>query len=209
MSNSISSTGSSAASSLQDSSTLSSYKKIQLDMQSLGTALQSGDLASAKTAFSTLQQDAPNLAAQSQNRQSTNPRAQAMGLLGRALQAGNVPLAQQSLSALQQTMTGANQGDASSSDPGASSDATPTLLSLLNDSSTPTSQNPSLLDYLDADATSDPSTQEASLLDSLGTDATDNSLTQIPSLLNYSDTGVLGNLSNGTSTSGSILNTLA
>jgi hypothetical protein len=175
----------------------------------LGTALQSGDLAGAKTAFSTLQQDAPNLAAQSQNRQSTNPRAQAMGLLGRALQAGNVPLAQQSLSALQQTMVGANQGDASSSDPNAATDNTQTLLSMLNDSNTPTSQNPSLLDYLDAANNTDSSAQDSSLLDSLGTDATDDSPTQIPSLLNYSDTGAISNLNNGTSSSGSILDALA
>ncbi|MEO6996348.1 MAG: hypothetical protein ABI273_22275 [Lacunisphaera sp.] len=209
MSTSISSTGSSATSSLQDSSTLSSYKKIQLDMQSLGAALESNDLAGAQTGFSTLQQDAPNLAAQSQNRQSTNPRAQAMGLLGRALQAGNVPLAQQSLSALQQTMVGANQGDASSSDPTASSEIAPTLLSLLNDSNTPTSQNSSLLDYLDAANTTSSSTQSSSLLDSLGTKATSNSPTQNPTLLNYLDNGALSNSSHGAPTSGSILNTLA
>jgi hypothetical protein len=132
-----------------------------------------------------------------------------MGLLGRALQSGNMPLAQESLSALKQTMVGANQGDASSSDPTASSDITPTLLSLLNDSSTPTSQNPSLLDYLEAADTTDSSTQNSSVLDSLGTDATSNPQTQNPSLLSYLDTGAISNSSNGLPSSGSILDALA
>ena len=190
MSNSIPLTSSSGTLSVPDASTLSSYKKIQNDLQAVGKALQSGDVAGATTAFATLQKDAPNLAVQSQDRQSTNPRAQAMGLLGRALQAGDVTLAQKSLSALQQTMTGANQGDASSSSP----DSTPTLASYLDDLENPSSNS---------------STQNSSLLDYLNSGATDNSSTQNPSLLNYAGNGATSNSSNGTPNPGSFLNTLA
>ena len=190
MSNSILLTGSSGTPALPDASTLSSYKKIQIDLQSVGKSLQSGDVAGANTAFVTLQNDAPNLAAQSQDRQSTNPRAQAMALLGRALKTGDVTLAQKSLSALKQTMTGANQGDASSSSP----DNPPTLAAYLNDLDNPASN---------------PSTQNPSLLDTLNSGATDNSPTQIPSLLDYSGNGATSDSSNGTPAPGSFFNILA
>jgi len=190
MSNSIPLTGSSGTIALPDASTLSSYKKIQIDLQSVGKALQSGDVAGAKTAFATLQNDAPNLAAQSQDRQSTNPRAQALALLGRALQAGDVTLAQKSLAVLKQTMTGANQGDASSSSP----DNPPTLATYLNDLDNPASNS---------------STQNPSLVDMLNSGATDNSSTQDPSLLDNAGNGATSDLSNGTPTPGSFLDTLA
>ena len=184
MSNSIPLAGSSGTASLSDSSTSSSYKKIQLDLQSLGKALESGDVSGAKKAFVTLQKDAPNLAAQSQNRQSTNPRAQAMGLLGRALQAGDMTLAQKSLSALQEVMKGANQGDASSS-----TDNPLTLAAYLNDAD-------------------NPSTQNSSLLDVLNSKSNNNSPTQNPSLFNYAGNKATSDSGNRTSTLGSFLNTL-
>lgn len=185
MSNSIPLTNSSGTGSLSDSNTSSSYKKIQLDLQSLDKALQSGDAAGAKTAFVTLLKDAPNLATQSQNRQSTNPRAQAMGLLGRALQAGDMTLAQKSLAALKEVMKGSNQGDASSS-----TDTPLTLADYLN--------NPD-----------DPTTQSSSLLDVLNSQATDNTSNQNSGLLDYTGNSTTSNSSNGTPTLGSFLNTLA
>ncbi len=186
MSNSVPLTGSSGTASAPDASTLNSYKKIQLDLQSLDKALQSGDVTGAKTAFVTLQKDAPNLAAQSQDRQSTNPRAQAMALLGRALQAGDMTLAQKALAALQQVMKGANQGDATSS-----TDNPLTLAAYLNDpDSNPSNQNPSLLDYL---------TRAAN----------DNSATENPSVLDYAGTGTSNNSRSGPPSLGSFLNTVA
>ena len=186
MSNAIPLAGSPGTLSLPDANTLSSYQKIQLDLKSLDKALQSGDVAAAKTAFVNLQKDAPNLAAQSQDRQSTNPRAQAMALLGRALQGGDMSLAKKSLSALQEIMKGANQGDASSSSP----EQPLTLAAYLNDPN-------------------NPSTQNSSLLDVLNSPATDNSPTQNSSLFDYSANGSTSNSSNGTPTPGSFLNTLA
>ena len=80
------------------------FKKIREDMQQIATALQSGDLGSAQTAFATLQKDAPNLTRESQNSDTTNPRAQALADLGSALQSGNLTQAQQAFSSLQQAM---------------------------------------------------------------------------------------------------------
>ena len=177
MPNSIPLTGSPGTLAVPDASTLSSYKKIQLDLQSVGKALQSGDVAAAKTALVTLQKDAPNLAAQSQDRQSTNPRAQAMALLGRALQAGDMSLAQRSLSALQEIMKGANQGDASSS-----LDNPLTLAAYLNDADNPSNQNTGLLDVLNSKASDNSSTQNSGLFDYTGNNATSNSGNGTPSL---------------------------
>lgn len=87
-------------------SATSPYRKIKQDLQELGTALQSGNLSGARTAFATLQQDAPNLTAQSQNANTTNPRAQALAALGTALQSGNLAQAQQAFANLQQVTQG-------------------------------------------------------------------------------------------------------
>lgn len=87
-------------------SATSPYRKIKQDLQALGTALQSGDLSGAQAAFATLQQDAPNLTAQSQNANTTNPRAQALAALGTALQSGNLTQAQQAFANLQQVTQG-------------------------------------------------------------------------------------------------------
>jgi hypothetical protein len=105
MSDPIASINSPTASS-KTSPTLSPYKKIKEDMQALSTALQSGNLSSAQGAFAVLEQDAPSLAAASQNTATTNPRAQALAALGSALQSGNITQAQQAFTALQQTMQG-------------------------------------------------------------------------------------------------------
>ena len=89
-------------------STTSTYKKIKEDMQALAKALQSGDLTSAQSVFATLQKDAPNLTAESQNANTTNTRAQALSALSASLQSGNLTQAQQDFTALQQAMQGSS-----------------------------------------------------------------------------------------------------
>ena len=72
----------------------------------MSSALQSGNLSGAQSTFALLQQDAPQLAAQSQNAQTANPRAQAMAALGSALKSGDLSKAQQAFASLQQAMQG-------------------------------------------------------------------------------------------------------
>lgn len=72
------------------------------DFQALTSALQSGDLADAQQAYSTLMQDNPQLASTSSG--SGNPMQQALASIGSSLQSGDVKGAQDALSSLQQNM---------------------------------------------------------------------------------------------------------
>jgi hypothetical protein len=90
-----------SVSSISSSSGLSSAawqtqaRQIQSDFQSLGNALQSGDLTASQQAFATLQQDLPA----SQSASSTTSSSP-LNALGQALQSGNLPAAQQAFAAL-------------------------------------------------------------------------------------------------------------
>jgi len=102
------------------------FAQFRQDFQAIGSALQSGDLNAAQTAFAQLQQLLPNSSAsnQAQNGQQ-NPFAADMNALSSALSAGNVKGAQDAFANLQQDMQ-AVQGHhhhhhhhgVSSSDPG-------------------------------------------------------------------------------------------
>jgi hypothetical protein len=85
------------------------------DFKSLAQALQSGDLAGAQQAWSTLKQDAPWIARASSSSAassttSTSPIASALQTLGSALQSGDAVGAQQAFSSLQQAMQSAHHG---------------------------------------------------------------------------------------------------
>ncbi|HXZ67809.1 MAG TPA: hypothetical protein VEH07_04395 [Alphaproteobacteria bacterium] len=73
------------------------------DLQSLTTAVQSGDLASAQKAYATLVSDNPQLASSSGNG-SGSPFQQAISAIGQSLQNSDIGGAQNALSTLQQNM---------------------------------------------------------------------------------------------------------
>jgi len=94
------------------SSTAPSYQPPQQDpvRQSFGQlaqALQSGDLASAQAAYTTLTQNQPAQGA-SGTSNSSNPLQQGIASIGAALQSGNLAGAQQALQTLQSQMKGAH-----------------------------------------------------------------------------------------------------
>jgi len=72
------------------------------DFQALTSALQTGDLSSAQSAYSTLLQDNPQLANAANG--SGNPMQQALASIGSSLQSGDVKGAQDALSSFQQNM---------------------------------------------------------------------------------------------------------
>ena len=86
------------------------------DFQSLASALQSGNLSGAQSAFSSLEQDLPGIsqvlqagANSSASGTSTNPIGQALQSLSSALQSGDISGAQQAFASLQQGLQ-ATQG---------------------------------------------------------------------------------------------------
>ena len=72
------------------------------DFQSLTTALQSGDLASAQQAYATLISDNPQLASSTGG--TGNPFQQTIASIGASLKSGDLSGAQNALSTLQQNM---------------------------------------------------------------------------------------------------------
>lgn len=86
-------------------------QKIRADMQNLSQALQSGDLASAQSAYTQLQNDAPGLAkAASSSSASANSPGAAFATLGNALQSGDLSGAQQAFTQLQQMTARGHRG---------------------------------------------------------------------------------------------------
>jgi hypothetical protein len=79
--------------------------QVQSDLQSLSSALQSGNLGSAQQAYATLQKDAPGLV-QGSTSTSSNPVSSALGAVGKALSQGNVSGAQQAFASLKQVAGG-------------------------------------------------------------------------------------------------------
>ena len=77
--------------------------------QQLTQALQSGDLASAQAAYTTLIQNQPAQGANGASN-SRNPFQQGLASIGTALQSGNLSGAQQALQTLQGQMKGAHHG---------------------------------------------------------------------------------------------------
>jgi hypothetical protein len=75
------------------------FAKVQSEFQQIGQDLQVGNLAQAKTDFTTLMQDLPG-AAQS----TSSPVGQALGALGQALQSGDLSTAQQAYATAQQSV---------------------------------------------------------------------------------------------------------
>lgn len=90
-----------------DSRSAGNPQKIRADMQAIEQALQSGDLDSATTAYTQLQNDAPWLAkaANSQSTTSNSP-ASLFATLGTALQSGDVSGAQKAFAQFQQSVRG-------------------------------------------------------------------------------------------------------
>jgi hypothetical protein len=83
------------------------------DFESLGNALQSGDLSDAQSAFSQLEQDMPGLSQLLQSGSSSSssatqnsPIATALQSLQSSLQSGDLSGAQQAFSSLQQNLQG-------------------------------------------------------------------------------------------------------
>jgi hypothetical protein len=94
------------------SSTTPSYQSPQQDpvRQSFGQlaqALQSGDLASAQAAYTTITQNQPATGTNGTSN-SSNPFQQGLAFIGTALQSGNLAGAQQALQTLQGQMKGAH-----------------------------------------------------------------------------------------------------
>jgi iron uptake system EfeUOB component EfeO/EfeM len=77
------------------------FAQFQQDLQTVGSALQSGDLAGAKKAFADLQQLMPN---SSTSNQTQNAFTTDLNAVGQALQSGSVSDAQAAYGKLQQDM---------------------------------------------------------------------------------------------------------
>jgi hypothetical protein len=83
------------------------------DFESLAQALQSGDIAGAQQAWSTLKQDAPWIARASSSSAAngtSSPVASALQTLGSALQSGDAAGAQQAFASLQQATQSGHHG---------------------------------------------------------------------------------------------------
>ena len=90
----------------QASNIQSKYKQQMQDFQDLAGALQSGDLSGAQKAFTTLQNDLPNIQQGGQN----NPLSSDFSDLASALKSGNLQDAQKAFAKLQQDMQAVQQG---------------------------------------------------------------------------------------------------
>jgi hypothetical protein len=119
-----------------------SFKQIQSDFQALQSALQSGNVSSAQTAYSALQKDAPELF-QSSSSSSTNPLSSALSSLGTALQSGNLSDAQTAMASLTQALKGHHHHHHSSEDSSSapSETAAPDLLTGASDTDSSTGTN--------------------------------------------------------------------
>lgn len=101
----------------------SSFQQRRSDFQALSSALKSGDLSSAQSAFSALTADAPANGGNSKI-------ADAFKAVGQALQSGDVAGAQKAFASLQSTLQGAHghhhhhHGGGASASGGASSSST-------------------------------------------------------------------------------------
>ena len=82
----------------------SAFNQTRADFQTLASALQSGDLASAQQAFAQLQKDNPRLAQalNSAPSSSDSPRIADLKSIASALQSGDITSAQQAFAKLQQ-----------------------------------------------------------------------------------------------------------
>jgi len=79
------------------------------DMQSLGNALQSGDISASQKAFATLQQDVQNINQTKKQPDPTDPKsviAADFQTLSKALQSGDIKSAQDAFAKLQEDMKG-------------------------------------------------------------------------------------------------------
>jgi hypothetical protein len=88
------------------------FKQTAADLKTLEQALQTGDLAGAQQAFSSLQQDSPwiSRALSSTNGGGSSPFASALQSLAGALKSGDVNAAQQAFANLQQAMHSGHHG---------------------------------------------------------------------------------------------------
>ena len=86
-----------------------SFKQWQQDFDDLGSALQSGDLSKAQTAYSALVQNTPsNSQAQNSQQSGTSSIGADFTALGQALQSGNVSDAQTAYAKVQQDLQSAH-----------------------------------------------------------------------------------------------------
>ncbi len=92
-----------ASSSVYQSSYTNPFQAVKKDFKNINSALQSGDLSAAQTAFSTLQTDTSTV---SGTNNSSNPMSQDIQGLGSALQSGSLTDAQQAFSKIQSDMKG-------------------------------------------------------------------------------------------------------
>lgn len=94
----------------------STYKQRQQDVQNLASALQSGDLPGAQTAFAALQKLRPG--GQTRNGQqgnsSTSPISRDFSALGNALQSGDIAGAQSAFATLQKDVQSLQHGQGGS-----------------------------------------------------------------------------------------------
>src|SRR5208337_4175079 len=93
------------------SSSQTSFQEGVQDFESLANALQSGDLSSAQSAFSSLEQNLPGISQVLQSNSSssssstqTSPVAQALQSLQSALQSGDLSGAQQAFTSLEKAL---------------------------------------------------------------------------------------------------------
>jgi len=83
------------------------FKKIKENMDNLSSALKSGDLAAAQSAYATIQQDKPAGPQRSGDPQRKDPMAD----LGTALAKGDISAAQQAFSTMQAGMKAHHRPD--------------------------------------------------------------------------------------------------
>ena len=79
---------------------VSPFTKIKKDFESLGKALESGNLDDAKKAYVQLQKDTPT-----QNGTGTNPMSADMDSLGKALDSGDLKAAQEAYAKIQEKLS--------------------------------------------------------------------------------------------------------
>jgi len=92
-----------ASSSVYQSSFTNPFQTVKKDFKNINSALQSGDLSAAQTAFSAFQTDSSAI---NGNNNSSNPMSQDIQGLGSALKSGSLTDAQQAFSKIQSDMKG-------------------------------------------------------------------------------------------------------
>ena len=111
----VSISGVSAGAAYQANAAQTHFGQARQDFKDLASALQSGDLSGAQTAFAAWQQvmqsgQAGTQQNASQNGGKQNPFAQDMAAVGKALQSGDVAGAKQAFAQLQQDMQAVGRG---------------------------------------------------------------------------------------------------